>query len=240
MKRHRGEVPGERRRRRCARCAPCSTCCCRRPAPAAAAEGEVLCGRCAPAASSAGSTSRPACPSGCALPLPAGLVQLEWCAAFTGPVRAALHALKYRGERRLAGAAGAVTGRALAHVPAAAARCSCRCPSTRARRRERGFDQAEDLAGACRRRHLGCPWCRPRATRQRTAAQHRLGTDASERRNVGGAFAVRPGAERRGRAAAGSCSSTTSRPPARPSPDARRRCSTPGRWRCRADVARER
>ena len=32
---------------------------------------------------------------------PAGIVQLEWCSAFTGPARAALHALKYDGELRL-------------------------------------------------------------------------------------------------------------------------------------------
>ena len=40
-------------------------------------------------------------PLGLPADLPAPLLQLEWCAAFVGPVRAALHGLKYGGERRL-------------------------------------------------------------------------------------------------------------------------------------------
>ncbi len=64
-------------------------------------EGQPLCARCArPLASTL--DEPPGIPVGLAIPLPAGLVQLEWCAAFTGPVRAAIHAHKYRGERRLA------------------------------------------------------------------------------------------------------------------------------------------
>ena len=42
-------------------------------------------------------------PLGLPVAMPPGLLQLEWCATYSGPVRAALHALKYRGERRLAG-----------------------------------------------------------------------------------------------------------------------------------------
>jgi ComF family protein len=56
------------------------------------------------------------------------------------------------------------------------------------RRRERGFDQAVDLATACGR-HLGLPSTRALERRQRTTAQHALGR--SERAaNLGGAFGV--------------------------------------------------
>ena len=40
-------------------------------------------------------------PLGLAASQPAGLVQLEWCAGYSGPARDCLHALKYDGEQRL-------------------------------------------------------------------------------------------------------------------------------------------
>src|SRR4051812_50219314 len=43
----------------------------------------------------------PGVPLGLPSRQPAGIVQLEWCAAYNGPARACLHALKYDGERRL-------------------------------------------------------------------------------------------------------------------------------------------
>jgi ComF family protein len=113
---------------------------------------------------------------------------MEWCAAFGGPVREALHALKYRGERRLAPVlAGAMVerwrragrgGELLVPVPVHASR-----------RRERGFDQAEDLAAAVAR-GLGLPWAPALERRTRTVAQHSLGR-AERARNLGGAFVVR-------------------------------------------------
>ena len=131
----------------------------------------------------------PGWPLGLPADLPEGVVQLEWCAAFTGPVRAAVHALKYDGERRLTEPLAASMaerwrragrgGDVLVPVPVHAAR-----------RRERGFDQAEDLAIACGRR-LGLPVVPALERRERTAAQHALGRGARAR-NVGGAFAVRP------------------------------------------------
>jgi ComF family protein len=134
----------------------------------------------------------PGVPIGLPRPLPVGLVQLEWCATFGGPVRAALHALKYRGERRLAEPLGralaarwsraGIGGDALVPVPVHPRR-----------RRERGFDQAEDLAQWCGRA-LGLPVVRALERRQRTIAQHALGQDA-RRINVAGAFAVRQGVE---------------------------------------------
>src|SRR5436305_14873600 len=40
-------------------------------------------------------------PIGLPVEIPAPLLQLEWCAPFTGITRRALHELKYAGERRL-------------------------------------------------------------------------------------------------------------------------------------------
>jgi ComF family protein len=121
------------------------------------------------------------------VPLP--LVQLEWCAPFRGLVRDALHALKYSGERRLAdplGAAAAarwqevaIGGDVLVHVPV-----------HRARRADRGCDQAELLARAAAAR-LGLPeW--PALRRERPTAPQ-FGLDRALRApNVSGAFAIDP------------------------------------------------
>lgn len=132
-------------------------------------------------------------PLGLIAPLPPGIVQLEWCAAFSGPVRDALHALKYRGERRL----GPVLGGAMASRWRRAGRGGevlVPVPVHPSRRRERGFDQAEDLAKAVAR-ELGLPWSPALERRTRTTAQHSLGRD-ERARNLGGAFAVRD--DRRG------------------------------------------
>jgi predicted amidophosphoribosyltransferase len=55
-------------------------------------------------------------PIGLPAELPAPLLQLEWCAPFAGPVRAALHDLKYAGERRLAAPLGDALARRWARV----------------------------------------------------------------------------------------------------------------------------
>ncbi len=138
-------------------------------------EGAILCDRCAaPLRRRLGEP--PGVPLGAPASLPAGLVQLEWCATYGGPTRDALHALKYRGERRLSeplaealaarwNKAG-VGGDLVAWVPVH--------PS---RRRERGFDQAEDLARGMANR-LGLPTKACLERRQRTVAQHALGQRA--------------------------------------------------------------
>lgn len=115
-------------------------------------------------------------PVGAPAVLPANLVQLEWCATYSGPIRAALHALKYRGERRLtvplAGALAArwarvgAGGELLTWVPVHASRL-----------RERGYDQAEELARAAARQ-LGWPVEAVLERRQRTTAQHTLDQSA--------------------------------------------------------------
>lgn len=119
-------------------------------------------------------------------PIP-GIVQLEWCAAYAGPARACLHALKYDGERRLVRPlaellaarwqAAGVAGDMLVPVPVHAAR-----------RRQRGFDQAELLAIAVGRL-LGLPVLSAVERAARTTAQHELGRRARAA-NVGYAFAV--------------------------------------------------
>jgi ComF family protein len=138
----------------------------------------------------------PGMPLGLAWPLPPGLAQLEWCASFTGPVRAALHALKYRGERRLAEPLGramaerwrrvALGGDLLVPVPVHASRL-----------RERGFDQAADLARWCGRAlHVQVAPVLERA--ERTAAMHALGRE-ERARNVAAAFRVKRGVSVQGR-----------------------------------------
>jgi ComF family protein len=131
----------------------------------------------------------PGMPLGLVAPLPVGIVQLEWCATFGGPVREALHALKYRGERRLA----PVLARAMAERWRRAgqgAEVVVPVPIHAARRRERGFDQAEDLARSLAG-ELRLPWSCALERRARTVAQHALGR-AERAANLGGAFRVRP------------------------------------------------
>ena len=119
---------------------------------------------------------------------PVGLVQLEWCSSFSGPARHAVHALKYDGELRLARPLGrlmaarwrraGIGGEILVPVPVHAAR-----------RRQRGFDQAE-LLGRALSAELGLPMVPALERATATRAQHALGRSARAG-NVGRAFAVR-------------------------------------------------
>jgi ComF family protein len=117
--------------------------------------------------------------------LPAGLVQVEWCGTFSGPVREAVHALKYRGERRLveplADALAARWTRA-----GLGGDLATWVPVHPSRRRERGFDQAEELARALAGR-LGIPVFACLERSRRTAAQHALG-QAERAGNIQGVF----------------------------------------------------
>jgi ComF family protein len=154
--------------------------------PGCDTEGEVICADC----------RRPllrrleepaGAPIGLAVDLPDGLVQLEWCAAFTGPVRAALHSLKYDGERRLVEPLAAVMAERWRRA-GRGGELFVPVPVHAARRRERGFDQAEELARASGRLlGVGVASCLVR--RDRTAAQHALGR-RDRAQNVGGAFEV--------------------------------------------------
>ena len=154
--------------------------------PGCGREGEIICGRCRTTLTRR--VNEPAgVPLGLPTKVPPGIVQLEWCAAYNGPARACLHALKYDGERRLVQplaeimaerwARAGVGGDVIAYVPVHAAR-----------KKQRGFDQAELLARAvaARLRLSVVPAVR-RATK--TTAQHALGRGARAR-NVGHAFAA--------------------------------------------------
>ena len=149
-------------------------------------EGETLCRRCT--APLRRRLDEPAgIPIGLPGDLPDGIVQLEWCASITGPVRAALHALKYDGARRLAEPLGAALAQRWRRA-AAGGDLLVPVPVHAARRRERGYDQAVLLAGACGRA-LGLPVREALVRVESTQAQHGLGrTDRTA--NVSGAFAV--------------------------------------------------
>jgi ComF family protein len=139
--------------------------------PGCGREGALLCEHCAWALYRR-QAEPPGTPLGAPASLPVGLVQLEWCAMYSGPIRDAVHALKYRGERRLSEplaealavrwAAAGAGGDIVTWVPVH--------PS---RHRERGFDQAEDLARGMASR-LGLPVMACLERRQRTVAQHAL------------------------------------------------------------------
>ena len=153
-------------------------------------EGSALCHDCrswllARAAAPAG------VPIGVPAELPPPLVQLEWCAPFTGTVRHSIHDLKYTGERRLATVLGeamaarwrraAVGGDVLVPVPASPDRI-----------RERGYDQAVLLAEVVGR-SLRLPVLAALERGHATAAQHALGRE-QRAANVGHAFVLRPSA----------------------------------------------
>ena len=132
-------------------------------------------------------------PPGVPIGLPARqtarLAQLEWCAAYGGPARACLHALKYDGELRLVGPLGDQMARRWRHA-AIGGELLVPAPAHVDRRRQRGFDQAELLAVEVGRR-LGLPVVPAIERAARTQAQHNLGRGARAG-NVGGVFTVRP------------------------------------------------
>ena len=129
-------------------------------------------------------------PIGMPADLPYPLLQLEWCAPFAGSVRAALHQLKYAGERRLARPLGEAVARRWARVGQGATMI-VPVPVHARRERQRGYDQAaliaEAAAGA-----LGLPCVRALERTRATVAQFELGRD-ERASNVTGAFRVRQG-----------------------------------------------
>lgn len=152
-------------------------------------EGPTLCRDCAPALD-----ARLDAPAGVAIGLPGEipepLLQLEWCGPFHGVTRDALHAIKYRGERRLAEPLGAAVARRWARV-GVGADIVTNVPVHADRGRERGYDQARLIAQVAAR-HLVLPFDPMLVRRRATIAQF----DLDRRRratNVQGAFAIDPG-----------------------------------------------
>jgi ComF family protein len=154
------------------------------------AEGSVLCPACRRSLGER-SDEPPGIPLGLPSDVPAPLLQLEWCAAYRGPVRAALRSLKYGGDRRLAGPLGEALARRWA-AAGAGGDLLVPVPVHVDRRRQRGYDQAELLARVAGER-LGLPAVAVLVRQRATVAQFELDRGA-RRANVGGAFAVRPGA----------------------------------------------
>lgn len=150
-------------------------------------EGEPLCVACSRALDARldlpGGT-----PIGLPVDLPSPLLQLEWCAPFAGPVRGALHDLKYRGERRLARPLGLAVARRWRRVGDGAA-LVVPVPVHAERERRRGYDQAALIAEVAAA-DLGLPCVRALERRHATTAQFELGRE-DRAANVEGAFRVR-------------------------------------------------
>lgn len=149
-------------------------------------EGEALCAECRPALD-ARLEAEPGVPIGLPADIPPPLLQLEWCAPFTGVARRAVHGLKYDGERRLAPILGAAVARRWARA-GAAGDALVPVPASPDRVRERGYDQASLIAVAASRR-LGIPVVQALARTRTTTAQFDLDRTA-RRSNLGGAFRV--------------------------------------------------
>lgn len=126
-------------------------------------------------------------PIGLPSPVPRPLLQLEWCAPYSGIVRRAVHDLKYRGERRLAEPLGGAIARRWA-VAGAGGDVLVPVPADRGRVRERGYDQADLLARAAGER-LGLPVAELVVRVRTTVAQFDLDR-AARSTNVRGAFAL--------------------------------------------------
>jgi ComF family protein len=157
--------------------------------PGCGREGEPICARCAPALDGR-LELRPGIPIGLPSDVPAPLLQLEWCAPFSGVIRRALHELKYGGETRLAVPLGHAVARRWARA-GAGGDVIVPVPVHAERRRRRGYDQAELIARIVAE-DLGLAFAPILARARATTAQFDL--DRSTRAtNVRGAFALRPG-----------------------------------------------
>ena len=114
--------------------------------PGCGAEGPPICADCLPALD-----ARLELPAGIPIGLPSDvpppLLQLEWCAPFTGLVRSALHQLKYGGEQRLAVPLGEAIARRWQRA-GAGGDVLVPVPVHADRARRRGYDQAELIARA--------------------------------------------------------------------------------------------
>jgi ComF family protein len=150
-------------------------------------EGSALCRECR-SWLLARVASPPGEPIGLPADIPEPLVQLEWCAPFTGIVRRAVHDLKYAGEQRLARPLGEAVA-ARWRQAAAGGDVLVPVPASPDRIRDRGYDQAVLLANVVGGR-LGLPVIPALERVHATAAQHALGR-SGRAENVGHAFRIR-------------------------------------------------
>jgi ComF family protein len=156
--------------------------------PGCGAEGPPICAACLPALD-----ARLELPAGIAIGLPSDvpppLLQLEWCAPFTGLIRNALHELKYAGEKRLAAPLGEAIARRWRRA-GAGGDLLVPVPVHADRARARGYDQAELIARAAAL-ELGLPCAAILERARATIAQFDLDRSARAT-NVDGAFRLRP------------------------------------------------
>jgi ComF family protein len=154
--------------------------------PGCGREGPPMCARCSPALE-----ARADVPGGTPIGLPSEppspLLQLEWCAPFVGTVRRALHELKYANERRLAQPLGTAIARRWRSA-GVGAEIICHVPVHRDRERQRGYDQADLLAGVVAN-DLGLPHLAHLQRTRATRAQFELGR-GDRASNVHDAFAL--------------------------------------------------
>jgi ComF family protein len=129
----------------------------------------------------------PACAAG--QPAVAPLAGLRAWGYFEGPLRSALHQLKYKRDIILADTLGELLAAEMAvRLPAGLV---VPVPLSAQRRRERGYNQAELLARAFAEL-CGLP-CEARAAERRRDTASQVGLSLSQRRaNVHGAFAAEP------------------------------------------------
>jgi competence protein ComFC len=150
-------------------------------------EGQPICSRCTHELDAR--IELPAgVPIGLPSELPPGLLQLEWCAPYSGAVRKALHDLKYAGEKRLAVPLGQAIARRWAKA-GAGGDVLLPVPVHADRLKKRGYDQAQ-LLSAVASRDLGLPMAPILERVRATTAQF----DLDRRRratNVVGAFRVK-------------------------------------------------
>src|ERR687888_1991392 len=151
-------------------------------------EGEPICASCGRQLD-ARLELPPGIPIGLPSDLPAGILQLEWCAPYSGVVRKALHDLKYAWEKRLAVPLGKAIARRWARA-GAGGDVLVPVPVHADRLKKRGYDQAQLLA-AVAAGDLGLPMAPILQRVRATTAQF----DLDRRRratNVIGAFSVLP------------------------------------------------
>ena len=154
--------------------------------PGCGAEGAPICRRCLPALD-ARLDQPPGVPIGVPADIPAPLLQIEWCAPFSGVVRDALHVLKYSGERRLAVPLGQAVARRWDRA-AAGGDLIVAVPVHAARARQRGYDQALLIAEIAAEA-LGLPIELALQRQRETVAQFDLGRE-DRATNVEGAFGL--------------------------------------------------